>query len=142
MVEKNDESDGVPLFVRNQPSFNTIDQIMRSILLCTVSSIVVFGSIWNITGHKYSKAREYPGCSHTIVNLYVPQSITCCDNESSWICAASFDSINSIMSSYWSLIIPLLPCFSTFIFDIQSNNYLRHFKRISIYIIILIVRMV
>ena len=141
MTTKNDENE-VTTSANSSHSISSLDKFIWSFLVCTVSIIVIFGSLCNIAGHKYSRARGYPGCQKTILNLHVSDSLTCCDQRSNWICTASFDSINNILGSYWSLVIPLVPLVITVIADCNNNNYLKHSKRILVYVVIILIRMV
>ena len=127
-------------------SILSLEKFIWSFLVCTVTVIVLIGSLYNISGHKYSKAKDYPGCHKSVLNLNINNSVTCCDNNNdnnNWICSASYDYVNKIFASIWSLLIPLIPFFVTVVTDYNnSTNYGKHCKRLLVYVVIILIRMV
>jgi hypothetical protein len=87
-----------------------LHKVLRACLvMCGV--IVFVGSIYNSSSSKYSRSRN-TDCNRGILALYTSDSHICCDSsehQHTWLCTASFDPLNSWFSSYWALVIPLLP---------------------------------
>lgn len=113
------------------------------VLLCLVSVLVVVGSILNEHNHKYSRSKNTT-CSHGILVLNEPDSHMCCASthyENTWICSASFDYINSIISSKWAFFIPLLPLLANVVFanGWRGSAWLR---RLGVYLALFLLRTV
>ncbi|KAJ1424842.1 hypothetical protein B484DRAFT_451361 [Ochromonadaceae sp. CCMP2298] len=89
-----------------------------------ISFVVIFvGTIINQHDHKF--ARSYnTSCDRGILILNSEDSHVCCDahaTEHSWVCAASFDPANKVLSSVWAFVIPLVPFFLTVLLNRQAS---------------------
>jgi hypothetical protein len=75
--------------------------------------------------------------------LYTTNSHICCDSpehEETWLCIASFDPLNFWFSSYWALVIPLVPFILNALFS--GAKLLQSLQRALIYITIFAIRTV
>ena len=120
-------------------------QLLRNLfvgaLLCC-SFLFLLGCSFNPGGSKYTRTR-HSSCGHAALSLGIRDSLICCDDpeySTSWICVASFDQMNSLLSGPMAFILPLLPCIANALHG--STETLRAFKRFVIYIGIIIIRMV
>lgn len=125
---------------------SVVDGFQYMIILLSVSCLmVIFISMTvNDKNSKYVKS-HYDECKyHSVLDLYEEGSHICCDSKhhrSSWLCIASFDSVNKILSSHWAFLLPLLPYLTTI--SIQPNNSINvDIKRLFTYLAILLYRTV
>lgn len=112
-------------------------------LVSTVSLLVIVGSIMNMHNDKYSRSRN-TSCSHGILILNQPDSHVCCtsmDHSHSWICSASFDVLNSVISSKWAFFIPLLPLLANVVFANGWNGN-GWYRRLGVYLALFLLRTV
>jgi hypothetical protein len=110
-------------------------QYMQAASLLLSFVVIFIGTIINHHDHKF--ARSYnTSCSRGILILNAEDSHVCCDahtGEFSWVCAASFDPFNKILSSaLWAFVIPLLPFFLTVLLNRQASLKL-NLRRLGVY---------
>jgi hypothetical protein len=97
------------------------------ILTFIVSALVIIlGSGLNDLNLKYSRvsSKSPRKCKRELFILTVPNSQLCCDsqyNADDWVCVASFDTLNRILSSKWAFQIPLIPLVLTIITELAST---------------------
>ena len=126
-----------------QPKIDNLRNLIA--VIAFLSMIIIFcGIYYNREDAKYTKSRN-PNCiHHGILNLNEEDSHICCNSlthMSSWICIASYDNINKILSSSYAFIIPLIP----FIINIFCNlhqNFSANIKRFVFYLSLFLVRTV
>ena len=115
--------------------------------------IVLLGSGLNNLNLKYSRSSSHvlKECKKEIFILSVPDSKHCCDSSVhslDWVCVASFDKFNRVLSSQWAFFIPLLPFLMTtcsgYASEIVSKtrSSVIHSSRLLIYICIILYRSV
>ena len=128
----------------------------RSLIACAFFAsvlIVVLGSCLNSLGLKYSRTthKALGNCRREIFILSVPDSKHCCDSaihSLDWVCVASFDKVNRILSSTWAFMIPLLPFVMTICSSYasecvtQKSSRESHSRRLLLYISIILYRSV
>ena len=123
-----------------------IDSLRKLIIYISLLIIVIIlcGIYYNRNDAKYTKSRN-PNCiNHGILNLNEEDSHICCNSSvhlSSWICIASYDNINKILSSSYAFIIPLIP----FLINICCNfhhNFSSNIKRFIFYLLLFLIRTV
>lgn len=112
-------------------------------LVVIITFLVLAGSMMNENNHKFSRSRNTP-CTHGILVLNEADSHTCCaspHHANSWVCIASFDYMNNIISSKLAFVIPLLPLFANVVFagDWRGKRWL---KRLLVYLALFILRTV
>lgn len=128
-------------------------ELRTAITIATVVGLILVGifSGLNHLGHKYIRAMPTEDCSKNILIMEVPDSELCCSNlaqESQWACVASYDTVNKIISSLWSFVLPLAPLVATVIsetfwrreFNVAMNA--ASLLRLGIYCIMMLYRMV
>ena len=125
---------------------SVVDGLQYMFILISVSCLMVIliSMTVNDKNSKYVKS-HYDECKyHSVLDLYEEGSHICCDSKhhrSSWLCIASFDSANKILSSHWAFLLPLLPYLTTI--SIKPNHsIIVDVKRLFTYIAILLYRTV
>ena len=125
---------------------SVVDGWQYLLIFLSISCLIVIliSMAVNEKNSKYVKS-HYDECKyHSILDLYEEGSHICCDSEhhsSSWLCIASFDSINKFLSSNWAFLIPLVPYLTTICIK-PSHSIIVDAKRLFVYILILIYRTV
>lgn len=118
--------------------------------------IIILGSGLNDLNLKYSRVSKIPRtCKRELFILTVPNSQLCCDspfNADDWVCVASFDTLNRILSSKWAFQIPVIPLVLTIITELASallgadlkfvNRLESHGCRLFLYICMILLRTV
>lgn len=115
--------------------------------------IVILGGGLNSLQQKYSRTthKALTNCRREIFILSVPDSKHCCDSaihSLDWVCVASFDKVNRILSSTWAFTIPLLPFLMTICssyaseYVTQKSSRESHSRRLLLYICIILYRSV
>ena len=101
---------------------------------------VLLGSSLNNLGFKYGRTHHggggAAGCEREVYTFSEPDSVFCCDGlrRHDWVCIASFDPINKIMTSVpWAYILPLTPWLSNFVFNVDTQPS-SHFPRLAFYL--------
>jgi len=125
---------------------NIVDGFQYMIILLSISCFIVISISMTVNekNSKYVKS-HYDECKyHSILDLYEEGSHICCDSnhhKTSWLCIASFDRFNKLLSSHWAFLLPLLPYLTTI--SIKPNHSMNvDFKRLFVYIAILFYRTV
>jgi hypothetical protein len=111
-------------------NFSTNDSLVRlivSIAFSITTVIIVFCSLLNYQGLKYSLLKapyEQFHCNNLVVTLNLPNSEVCCDTAhgDSWLCIASLDTIGRVFSSLYAWMIPLAVAVTTLIVDLVQIN--------------------
>ena len=148
--------------------------IRSSLVYCLISSLIVVisGIGSNSLDLKYKRSsNKLRMCKKELFITSIPNSQICCDenfHQYDWVCVASFNELNRVFSSLWAIVIPMLPLFTSMIFDLiwyirnyygtrpagfaiirssrSSNDLVKTFKkyipRIATYATIVIIRMV
>jgi hypothetical protein len=112
-----------------------------ALLVCTI--VVNFGIVSNQYNHKYSRSTG-TSCNQSILVLNAENSHMCCSSDlysKTWVCLASFDRLNKVLSSNWAFVIPLVPYLLNVLID-KNEKLSVHLKRGSIYIAIFAIRTV
>jgi hypothetical protein len=97
------------------------------ILAFAVSALfIILGSGLNDLNLKYSRvsSKSPRKCERELFLVTVPNSQLCCDsqfNADDWVCVASFDTLNRILSSKWAFQIPLIPLVLTIISELAPS---------------------
>lgn len=102
----------VPTMRSTAETHNSLRSIAWVVLSLCVG-VVAVGCLLNGGDVKYSRSTNTE-CVKGILSLTTADSHICCDSpdtEAEWVCMASFDHYNKILSSYWALAVPLLPWF-------------------------------
>jgi len=131
--------------------------LLYTVVLCSI--VVLLGSSLNNNGLKYARVTsnnsvnemspssvEAPEsgvvCSREVFLLNVPDTKFCCEGlrRQDWVCVASFDTINMIMTKLpWAYLVPILPWFSSVVFS-KNAHMSFHLRRLALYLIIFIFR--
>lgn len=113
-------------------SYNLVPQTafnLRFALLILFSIsifVILLGTGLNNLDHKYIRALPHESCAHQILNIHVRNSFLCCDKNFrylDWICIASYDNTNKILSSTYALIIPFSLTLTTFTVEFLSHLF-------------------
>ena len=84
-------------------------------------------------------------CRREVLAINVPNSNMCCDTSlrgSDWVCVAAYDRFNKVLSSSWAYLIPLVPWALSAASSLSdTNTSLAHAKRLCLYAVIFLVRM-
>lgn len=122
-------------------SHNSLRSIVWIVLYLSVG-VVVIGCILNGGDVKYSRSTNTE-CAKGILLLNTADSHICCDTPAedvAWVCMASFDNYNRVLSSYWALAVPLLPwLLNALLCDINMGS---SYKRLFVYVTIFALRTV
>ena len=121
-------------------------------------TIVFFGSSLNSNNHKYVRTTVGNSlntlspsvdnldtdalCTREVFLINVPDSRFCCEGlrRQDWVCIASFDQLNMIMTSLpWAYVFPIIPWLSSVVLSHNSRMHV-HLRRLAIYIIIFLFR--
>mmetsp|Transcript_18834 Transcript_18834/g.31530 ORF Transcript_18834/g.31530 Transcript_18834/m.31530 type:complete len:279 (-) Transcript_18834:167-1003(-) len=106
-------------------------QFILLVALLVALGVIILGSLANHNDHKYTKSHN-TSCTRGLLILNDADSHTCCDIEKSWVCSASFDILNRIMSSAtWAFVIPIIPYLLNVI--TQTGSITGKFKRLIVY---------
>lgn len=93
------------------------------ILIVSLFIIILGGGLNNIQV-KYSRYNSV-SCAHGLFIVEVEDSQFCCDehyHETDWACAAAYDPVNRIFSSYLAWFIPLVPFVCTVMTDFRLGS--------------------
>jgi hypothetical protein len=112
--------------------FNLISQTrfnLRISLLIAFSVsifIILLGSGLNHLNHKYLRALPHESCAHQILNVNMRNSLLCCDThyrQLDWVCIASFDNTNKILSSTYALVLPFSLVLATAVVELLAHLF-------------------
>lgn len=91
--------------------------------------VVALGSGLNYHALKYSSSRG-TACERGVLTLNIPHSHHCCDSSvhfNDWVCSATYDPINKVVSSKWGYAFAFLPFLLNSVVDLmQASSITSH----------------
>lgn len=131
--------------------------LLYTMILCSI--VVLIGSSLNNNGLKYARVSSNHSvnelspssldlsesgvvCPREIFLTNVPNTKFCCEGlrRQDWVCVASFDTINVIMTKLpWAYLIPIIPWFCSVVFG-KNAHMSFHLRRLALYLIIFVFR--